>query len=395
MENFQRILQEGWSEQKLSDICAVDWGNTDLTKSSYIPNGKYLAVSATGPDGRIDQSEYKKGTPVLSAIGANCGRMFSPDEDFTAIKNTIVFDSLDGKSDPGFLFYLLSSIDIPKRGGAQPFISKGDLQNLKVIIPEKVSEQKKIAEILSTVDDEIQKTDEIINSTERLKNGLMQELFTKGIGHEEFKKTKIGDVPSNWELAELGELCDVRDGTHDSPKYKTEGVPLVTSKNLIKGSLDFSTAQLISFDDHTNISRRSIVDDGDILFGMIGTIGNPVLVKKDREFSIKNVALIKFFEREKSKINNQYLIQYLRSSLTKDQFAQKLSGSTQKFISLGMIRKMTVVLPDKNEQENISAILSSVDKQISLNLAVKEKLEILKKGLMADLLSGRVRIKFE
>ena len=98
---------------------------------------------------------------------------------------------------------------------------------------------------------------------------------------------------SNWKTVKLGDICDVRDGTHESPKYLPKGIPFITSKHLKNNRIDFSNVKFISIEDHKSFSKRSKVDDGDILFGMIGTIGNPVVVDKDREFSIKNVALFK------------------------------------------------------------------------------------------------------
>ena len=96
-----------------------------------------------------------------------------------------------------------------------------------------------------------------------------------------------------WKEKQLGNVSDVRDGTHDSPKFYSTGKPLVTSKNLLAGgSLDLENVSLISEKDYVQINKRSRVDVGDILFGMIGTIGNPVMIQSDG-FAIKNVALIK------------------------------------------------------------------------------------------------------
>jgi type I restriction enzyme S subunit len=103
-------------------------------------------------------------------------------------------------------------------------------------------------------------------------------------------------------------LAEVKDGTHESPKYHSAGIPFITSKNLVDGNIDFSNVNYISETDHESFSRRSNVEDGDILFGMIGTIGNPVRVQKDREFSIKNVALIK---SNKALIDGNSFIKYL------------------------------------------------------------------------------------
>jgi type I restriction enzyme, S subunit len=102
------------------------------------------------------------------------------------------------------------------------------------------------------------------------------------------------NLPTGWVYRKARECMDVRDGTHDSPKYVISEYPLVTSKNLINGKIDFSTCSFISKEDLDAISKRSAVDDGDILYAMIGTIGNPVIVKKQSEFAIKNVALFKF-----------------------------------------------------------------------------------------------------
>jgi type I restriction enzyme, S subunit len=99
------------------------------------------------------------------------------------------------------------------------------------------------------------------------------------------------DIPRNWEFTRFSDYYDVRDGTHDSPKPQSVGYPLVTSKNLSSGKLDLTNVYLISKEDHLKIIERSKVDKNDILFAMIGSIGNPVIVDIDDEFSIKNVAL--------------------------------------------------------------------------------------------------------
>lgn len=104
---------ESWHDATLKDICIVDWGNTNLTKSAYVNNGEFLAVSAAGCDGRINHAEHRKNTPVLSAIGAQCGRMFYPAEDFTAIKNTITLTPKSDKCIGKFLYYLLIFVDLP------------------------------------------------------------------------------------------------------------------------------------------------------------------------------------------------------------------------------------------------------------------------------------------
>lgn len=119
------------------------------------------------------------------------------------------------------------------------------------------------------------------------------------------------DIPESWKWVRFSDVLDVRDGTHDTPKYVTSGIPLVTSKNLVDGKIDFDTTKLISQEDAQAINLRSAVDDGDILFAMIGTIGNPVLVKKDREFCIKNMALFKAINKDL--FDMEYLLLFLQN----------------------------------------------------------------------------------
>lgn len=171
----------------------------------------------------------------------------------------------------------------------------------------------------------------------------------------------LGDdesLPNGWKWCEVGKVIDVRDGTHDSPKPVETGVPLVTSKNLKNGEIDFSTCNKISEVDHEAISKRSAVDDGDILYAMIGTIGSPVLVKKECDFSIKNVALFKF---KGSEVFNRYFYHLLNSSLVRNQFEKNTRGGTQKFVSLGNIRALQIPLPPLAEQKRIAAILDKAD----------------------------------
>lgn len=171
------------------------------------------------------------------------------------------------------------------------------------------------------------------------------------------------EIDPAWPMVKLGELCDVRDGTHDSPKYlQNDGYPLITSKNVKNGYIDFSDANLISKEDLDKINERSLVEDGDIIMPMIGTIGNPLIVKKDREFAIKNVALVKFLSE--SKVMNQFVKEILDSDTLNKHFQNQSSGSTQKFISLGFIRNLEVPLPPLAVQRAIVAKIETERKII-------------------------------
>jgi len=144
----------------------------------------------------------------------------------------------------------------------------------------------------------------------------------------------------------------VRDGTHDSPRESMDAnsVPLVTSKDFSGGEILFAGAKRISAADHEEISKRSFVEKFDILFSMIGgNIGNQVMVSTDQPFSIKNVALFKYYSKE---LTNPFFIkkysEYLASKLQ-----DSAVGGAQPFVSLGQLRALVIALPPKQEQQKI------------------------------------------
>ncbi len=158
------------------------------------------------------------------------------------------------------------------------------------------------------------------------------------------------ELPANWEWVKLGEFFDVRDGTHDTPKYVSKGLPLITSKNISNGMLDFSNIKYISAEDHKKIKQRSVVDRLDILFAMIGSIGNPVIVDTNEEFSIKNVALFKYYSIDLS--CPDYLLLFLKNA--SEEMKQKSSGAVQSFVSLKFLRNYLFPMPPLREQRRIA-----------------------------------------
>ncbi|HEM5232460.1 TPA: restriction endonuclease subunit S [Streptococcus suis] len=174
-----------------------------------------------------------------------------------------------------------------------------------------------------------------------------------------------------WELRKLNNIADVRDGTHNSPRYIEFGYPLVTSKNIKNGQVNFEDIQYISSFDYEEINKRSKVNINDILMGMIGTVGNLALVREEPEFAIKNVALIKNI----GVVNIEFLYHYLGSYVIERQLQNSLDGGTQKFISLNKIRHLDIAFPSLPEQSAIGTFFSTLDRHITLH---QRKLDTLK-----------------
>jgi type I restriction enzyme S subunit len=309
-----------------------------------------------------------------------------------------------------FLFYILQHRIVQKviknhtTGTTIKHAGKA-INFIKIPLPP-LQEQQKIAEILSNLDEAIQKTDEIIAKTERLKKGLMEELLIGRIRVEEkdgkiifrketeFKDTEIGRIPKDWNITSAEKLCKkVTDGTHDTPKPAKEGFYLITSKHIKEGKIDFSEAYFISEKDFIEINNRSRVNVGDVLFSMIGTVGATAIITKDTpSFAIKNVGL---FKTNGDFVLANWLYYYFQSSIAKRYINDNLKGTTQKYLPLYALRKFSIILPLPAEKQKIAEILSTIDKKLEIERKRKEKLERIKKGLMDLLLTGKIRVKVE
>ena len=337
-------------------------------------------VTRTITKKNIEEKFLRKGDIIIEKSGGSdkfpVGRVIY----FEGEDNTYLFNNFTGllrvKNQeiwyPRYVFYSLFANY--RRGGTRMFENKTTgIHNLKLahyISQYEVNEIVKEEQI--SVCDKLDKLYVIINEMKqqlRLLDDLIKARFVE----------MFGDMiinPNGWGKVLLGEACDVRDGTHDSPKYFTEGYPLVTSKNVTGGKIDFADCSLICEEDYNKINQRSKVDMGDILMPMIGTVGNPVIVDIEAEFAIKNVALIKF--RENSTVINSFVKALLESDYFDRAVISKVRGGTQKFISLGDIRKLEICLPPIAVQEQFSDFAKQVDKSKLMFQKLHQKLNILR-----------------
>jgi type I restriction enzyme S subunit len=175
------------------------------------------------------------------------------------------------------------------------------------------------------------------------------------------------------------EFCSsVRDGTHDSPKPVDKGRKLVTSRHLTTGRLDLSDAYLISEEDFEAINKRSKVDRWDVLISMIGTVGEPCLIKEEPDFAIKNIGLFK----TQSEADGKWLYYFLRSKEAQQSIREQSRGTTQQYIPLGALRDFPIlVCDDPEEQKAIIEVLGALDDKIELNRRMNATLEATARAL--------------
>ena len=247
--------------------------------------------------------------------------------------------------------------------GVRKNLNSDDLKNFPFNYKEP-NTQNKIAGILSALDEKISLNNRINTELETMAKTIYNYWFVQfDFPNEEGKpyKTSGGEmehdeelkreIPKGWVVEEIKNIVDVKDGTHDSPKYVLEnGIPFVTQKNITKEGLSFDDIQLISREDHIKIIKRSNVEFGDIIISMIGANrGMSCVIDDNREFSIKNVGLIKSL----GKINHTYLLYFLKSATAQEYISLMSSGGAQQFIGLTILRKFPVPMPAETEQAEI------------------------------------------
>ena len=250
---------------------------------------------------------------------------------------------------------------------------------LPISIPLIKKEQEKIGKLLIQFDSLITLQQLKIDQLNKVKKALLQQMFPEQ--DSKIPKTRFSRFTDPWEQRRLGEVADVRDGTHDSPKYINEGYPLLTSKNVGDGYINYDDVKYVSENDYVQINKRSKVDVNDILMGMIGTIGNLALIREEPDFAIKNVALIK----HTSNFDYQFLFQELQTSAISKELLSGMDGGTQKFVSLKKIRNLSVMLPSENEQKKIGSYLMRFDSLIALHQRKLDQLKQVKKFLLQNM----------
>jgi len=303
-----------------------------------------------------------------------------------------------------FIFYRIKYMrkEIERLGSGSTFneVSKKIIRGLKIPIPP-LPEQKKIAEILISVDEAINRKQEIIEKTNILKKGLMQELLTRGIGHKKFKKTEIGEIPMDWEVVKLEDCAAQQkysfvDGLFGSNlksiHYVDEGIPVIQSQFIISGKFrDVATFYITA--QKTREPKRSRVLPGDIVIAKIGmNYGASATVPENYPEAVLSGNTMKITPNDNRVVTRflQYLLHYLRMSKAFDQI---VSTTAQPAITLKGLKNLKIPLPVIKEQKKIVEILTSVDEEIEKEMAHKERLENIKKGLMQALLTGEIRVK--
>ena len=372
---------------------AIDWGKFDESKNQEVlddfsPNIKHLVkvddilITKAGPAHRVG----------VVALARNIRSNVLLSGKMTAIR-------VNEKLEPSFLAYALCQQDAQNHlkanttgmASSQTNFTHDALLRVPILLPHK-SEQNKIASILTSVDEVIENTQKQIDKLQDLKKATMNELLSKGIGHTEFKDSELGRIPKSWEVKTIEELTSkVIDGPHSTPKYVDSGVPFVTVRNITSGNIEFANLKYITEDDYDEFMRRGKPDLGDILYSKDGSIGHTAIVQTRRKFAyFVSVALLK---TKQDIVNSTFLNFALQSGYIWKQTELLNEGSGLKHMVLRSIKSLKIGLPSEAEQQIINRTISSIDRSIDNHRNKLSQTNALKKSLMQDLLTGKVRVQ--
>ncbi len=413
MNHTPTQIPEDWKIVKLEEICEkIKSGGTPLTtrKEYYggnIPfvkieditvSGKYLsntAIHITEEGLNSSNAWLVPENSLLLAIYGSIGSMAI--NKIPVSTNQAILGIIPGtETITEYLYYSLvhskKRMLRQRKQSTQANLTAKIVKDFKIPLPP-LPQQRKIAEILGSVDSAIQQVDEAIAKAERLKKGLMQDLLTKGIGHTDFKDTEIGRIPEEWEVVRLG---DVGEGFQYglSIKMSEEGqYPIIKMDSLINGEVQPVNLRYVNLDENTFQKYR--LEKGDILINRTNSyelVGRSGIFMLDGDYVFASY-LIRI-KPDKKRLFSKFMAFYLLFSLER---LRKMAtrAVSQANINASNLRKFKLPLPPLSEQKKIAEILSTVDEKIALEKERKAKLERVKKGLMNDLLTGKKRVKID
>lgn len=368
----------------------IEWKNV-----SYVPKNYWKEFS---------QYRLKNNDVVLALTGSiiRDGLKIGifKDNEKTLLNQRVCKFETSSKLDKKFLYYFLSQnyfqnqIQFRTTKSSQPNISTEEIEKIILWYPKNIFEQQKIANILSNIDNLIDSNESAIKSTKKLKKSILQKIFSKGIGHKKFKKTVLGNIPIEWDLADLGKIGIWSGGGTPSnfvKEYWENGtIPWISAKDM-KSFEKFDSKKKITLSGLEN-SSATLVKANSILFVVRSRI-----LAKTLPIAIAKVNLSINQDMKALFPKNEYDVNFLfycllskREHIRSSCFKHGIMGHSLDFQKL---KSFTIPIPPKKEQIKIGSIISKIDQVLKHNEQNKRHVENIKEGLISKLLSGQIRVK--
>jgi type I restriction enzyme S subunit len=417
---MSEFVPEGWKLKTIGELANVKrgasprpindsqwWGGnvgwvriSDVTSSNKYLNKttQYLSDLGVSKSVKIDKGE------VVLSICATIGKPIIVNVDACIHDGFVWFNKLEKTIHREFWYYFLLSnqefLASQRQSGTQGNLNTSIVSDLLCYLPP-LPEQQKIAAILTSVDEVIEKTQAQINKLKDLKTGMMQELLTRGVGvdgkpHTEFKDSPVGRIPKGWAVVPLEELVKndkkITYGIVQAGPHYEGGVPYIRVSDMSSRHLT-KKGMLLTSPEIARKFERSSVRAGDIVYALRGMIGHVHIVPSELNGANLTQGTARISPSEN--INTNYLLWAMRSPYVALQNDLEAKGSTFKEVTLASLRQIHIAVPSGREQQCISSSLSSIESRIYTTEDKLNHLKALKKALMQDLLTGKVRVKVD
>ncbi|MDZ7925344.1 MAG: restriction endonuclease subunit S [Marinagarivorans sp.] len=422
------MLPNGWSISTLNDLSSVITKGTTPTTNGfpYTKSGiKFLRVENISKSGAIleddlkfisqeannslRRSQLRSGDLLISIAGA-IGRTALVEERHLPANTNQAVGIVRLVEDGAEKKYIRFSIESPivdqqikdmQSGLAQINLNLEQLGSVRINLPPR-PEQQKIAAILTSVDEVIESTQAQINKLKDLKTGMMQELLTKGIGrdglpHTEFKDSPVGRIPREWEVVNLNSVCNlITKGTTPTTlgfSYTDSGINFIKVESIVEtGVIDKGKFSYICENANKALSR-SIIHAGDILITIAGaTVGKLAIVEEIHTPANTNQALA-IVRVDVKRVDRNLVYFWLQSGYVLREVANIQTVGAQPNLSLAQIGGLNIILPPIEEQKKIVGVFTSIDAKLKIASLKLKASQAIKKALMQDLLTGKVRVK--
>ncbi|MCE0493121.1 restriction endonuclease subunit S [Vibrio salinus] len=273
------------------------------------------------------------------------------------------------------------------------------IANAPLVLPP-LPEQQKIAKILTSVDEVIEKTQAQTDKLKDLKTGMMQELLTKGVGvdgkpHTEFKDSPVGRIPKGWEVRQFGEIFK---SYKYGPRFSAKDYALNGNVKTIRGT-DLSSNGVIKYTQvptaklDEKLVDQNALEDGDLVMITTADCGATAVFEKQSIPYIASAYAIKL--TPKAQLNSKYINYFMQTRSALTQVESFIRKGTVANLPGSDVMSIVLALPSLNEQNKIVDILEQLDKEIALKSDSLESKSRLKKALMQDLLTGKVRVQVD
>ncbi|MBH8582704.1 restriction endonuclease subunit S [Thermoactinomyces sp. CICC 10735] len=293
------------------------------------------------------------------------------------------------------LYSILHRANFIEKMGTGTTVKGIRLEQLKALLIQvpPIKEQTKITSILSTIDKAIEKTEAIIEQTEKVKKGLMQQLLTKGIGHTKFKKTEIGEIPEEWEVRSIDEIAFVNPEALSNKTDNNYEFEYIDISSIEKPGKIGKTARY-KFKDAPSRARR-LVRTGDTIVSTVRPyLKGFAFIDKEHDGRVCSTGFAVL--RPKASIDPLFLFQSILLNNFVEFLKSRMTGSNYPAVTASDIKEYKFGVPtDINEQKEIAKILSIYDRKLGVEEATLIQLTNLKKSLMQSLLTGKVRVKVD